>query len=121
MAKADRVRELSDETFESEVRSAATPVLVDFTATWCGPCKQLAPLIDEVAGEFDGQIVVGKLDVDENPATARRYEVRAMPTLMVFVDGEPRARHVGLLDRKRLFDFLLGALDDEADDDEDEG
>ncbi|HEU4411626.1 MAG TPA: thioredoxin [Polyangiaceae bacterium] len=114
MAKADRVRELSDETFDAEVLGAPSPVLVDFTASWCGPCKQLAPLVDEVAGEFDGQIVVGKLDVDENPATARRYEVRAMPTLMVFIDGEPRARHVGLLNRKRLLDFLLGALDDEG-------
>ncbi len=120
MAPADRVRELSDETFDTEVLSAPSPVLVDFTATWCAPCQRLAPIVQALAGEFAGQIVVGKLDVDENPTTAQRYEVRAMPTLMVFVDGEPRARHVGLVDRKGLFDFLLGALEDEEDGEEDE-
>lgn len=120
MAHADRVRELSDETFATEVLAASSPVLVDFTATWCAPCQRLAPIVDAVAGEFVGQIVVGKLDVDENPETARRYEVRAMPTLMVFIDGEPRARHVGLVDRKGLFDFLLSALDDDDESEEDE-
>ena len=116
MAGGERVRELSDETFQSVVLRAPLPVLVDFTAAWCGPCKTLAPLVDEVAGEFEAQIVVGKLDVDENPATARRYGVQAMPTLIVFIGGEPRVRHVGLVNRKGRLYLLLGALD--ADDDE---
>jgi thioredoxin 1 len=119
MAGGERVRELTDETFAGEVGRSALPVLVDFTATWCGPCQRLAPLVAEVADEFEGQIVVAKIDVDENPATAQRYGVRAMPTLLVFVDGEVRSRHVGLVNRKGLLDLLLGALDgDESDDEE---
>jgi thioredoxin 1 len=89
------VLELTDDNFEAEVLKSNIPVLVDFTATWCGPCKALAPVIEKVADEFAGKYKVVKVDIDEAQDTARKYAVRSVPTLMVFKSGEKKTQHVG--------------------------
>ena len=103
---SDKVKVFNDSNFESEVLKASVPVLVDFTATWCGPCKALAPLIDQVAGEVAGRGLVGKLDVDDSPVTAGRFGVRGVPTVMVFKNGERVGQHVGLTTKARLLELL---------------
>ena len=94
--------ELTDANFESEVLKSDVPVLVDFTATWCGPCKALAPIVDQIATELDGKVKVGKLDVDDSPLTAGKYGVRGVPTVMVFKNGQRSAQHVGLTTKQKL-------------------
>ncbi|ORB13985.1 thioredoxin [Mycobacterium noviomagense] len=87
--------EVSDATFATEVLSRKTPVLVDFWATWCGPCRMVAPVLEEIAAEKAGQLTVAKLDVDANPQTARDFQVVSIPTLILFKDGQPVKRIVG--------------------------
>ncbi len=86
---------LSDGAFDETINGSNTPVLVDFWAEWCGPCKMIAPVLEEIAKEQDGKITIGKLNVDDNPDTTRRYGVMSIPTLILFVGGEERARVVG--------------------------
>lgn len=86
---------VTDDSFSRDVLSSSTPVLVDFWATWCGPCKMIAPVLEEIAAEKAGQLRVAKLDVDANPATARDFQVVSIPTLIVFKDGAPVKRIVG--------------------------
>ena len=105
---SDKVHVFNDMNFDDEVLKADQPVLVDFTATWCGPCKALAPIVDQLAQELDGQVKVGKLDVDDSPVTAGKYGVRGVPTLMVFKNGQRAAQHVGLTTKAKLKD-LVGA------------
>ncbi|MFZ5895360.1 MAG: thioredoxin [Myxococcota bacterium] len=105
MASKD-VQVFNDLNFETEVLSSSVPVLVDFTATWCGPCKQLSPIVDQLATELAGQVKVGKLDVDESPVTAGKYGVRGVPTVMVFKNGERAAQHVGLTTKQKLIDLV---------------
>jgi thioredoxin 1 len=105
MASKD-VQVFNDLNFETEVLSSNVPVLVDFTATWCGPCKQLAPIVDQLATELAGQVKVGKLDVDDSPITAGKYGVRGVPTVMVFKNGERAAQHVGLTTKQKLIDLV---------------
>ncbi|HZF48728.1 MAG TPA: thioredoxin [Polyangiaceae bacterium] len=92
--------------FESEVLKSDVPVLVDFTATWCGPCKQLAPIVDKLADELEGKVKVGKLDIDESRAIATKYNVRSVPTVMIFQGGVKKDQHVGLTNREKLVKLL---------------
>ena len=102
----------SDTTFDQEVlKSADKPVLVDFFAEWCGPCKAMAPALDQVAAEMKGKLKVVKLDVDQNPAVTAKYGIRAMPTLMMFKGGQVAAQHVGaLVQKKKLEDWVNGSI-----------
>ncbi|MBX3126070.1 MAG: thioredoxin [Polyangiaceae bacterium] len=105
---SQNVHVFNDLNFEQEVLKSDKPVLVDFTATWCGPCKALAPIVDQLADEMSGSVKVGKLDVDESPITAGKYGVRGVPTVMVFKDGERSAQTVGLTTKAKLKE-LVGA------------
>ena len=102
--------QLSDATFEQEVLKSTTPVLVDYWAEWCGPCKMIAPLLDEIATEFAGKLVVAKLNIDNNTATPPRYGIRGIPTLMLFKNGEVAATKVGALNKSQLTAFLTQNL-----------
>jgi thioredoxin 1 len=102
---------VSDDTFDSEVLKSKEPVVVDFFAEWCGPCKAMAPALDQVAGEMKGKIKVVKLDVDANPKVTEKYRITAMPTLILFKSGEIAARHTGALVQKRkLEEWINGSI-----------
>jgi len=92
----------TDASFEQEVLKSDTPVLVDFWAEWCGPCRRLAPTVEELAGDYNGRIVVGKLNVDDNPNTAYKFDIRGIPTLLLFKDGKVVEQVVGLADKDSL-------------------
>ncbi len=100
------ITQLSDSTFDEEVGSAEVPILVDFWAEWCGPCKMVAPILEEIANENDGKIRIAKLNVDENPDVARRFEVMSIPTMIVFNDGQPAKRVVGAKGKGQLLQDL---------------
>ena len=93
---------VSDATFEEEIAAATEPVLVDFWAEWCGPCKMIAPVLEEIAEDSQGKLRVGKLNVDENLDIARRFEVMSIPTLILFQDGQPKKRMVGAKGKNAL-------------------
>jgi thioredoxin 1 len=108
---AGAAREVSDANFEKEVLQSSEPVLVDFFAEWCGPCKAMAPALEQVATELAGKIKVAKLDVDQNPDVTQKYRIQAMPTLMIFKNGEVAAQRVGaLVQKKQLTDWINGAI-----------
>jgi thioredoxin 1 len=107
MAKA---LEVTDSTFEQEVLQATQPVLVDFWAVWCGPCKAVAPIVEELAGEYEGKLKVMKLDVDDNPRTAVAYGVQSIPTLLVFKDGKPAERIIGAVPKKVIVDKIQSVI-----------
>jgi thioredoxin len=102
--------EVTDSTFEQEVLQSTQPVLVDFWAVWCGPCKTIAPIVEELAGEYEGQLKVMKLDVDDNPRTASAYGVQSIPTLLVFKDGKPAERIIGAVPKKVIADKLQSVM-----------
>jgi len=102
--------EVTDNTFEQEVLQSTQPVLVDFWAVWCGPCRAVAPIVEELAGEYEGRLKVMKLDVDDNPRTASAYGVQSIPTLLVFKDGKPAERIVGAVPKKVIADKLQSVM-----------
>ena len=106
MADNGKPIELTDDNFEDEVIGSDRPVLVDFWATWCGPCRQIAPIVEDLAEEFDGRAKVGKVDVDNNPQTAQQFGVRSIPTLLFFKDGEVADQLVGAVPKKKLTEKL---------------
>jgi thioredoxin 1 len=102
------MQQIDDTDFEREVLASTEPVLVDFGATWCGPCRALEPTIEAVANEVKGRAKVVKMDIDESPETAKRYGIRGAPTLVVFRDGKEAKRHVGVTSKERVLALVLG-------------
>ncbi len=100
------IKHISDASFEADVLQSDLPVLVDYWAEWCGPCKMIAPLLDEAASKFHGRVTIAKLNVDENPNSASKYGVRGIPTLMLFKNGQVAATKVGALSFAQLQAFL---------------
>ena len=107
---AENVLEITDDTFENTVLNSDMPIVVDFWAEWCGPCKMIAPILEELADEHADQFKVGKLDVDDNRETAMKYRVLSIPTLLVFSDGEIKQQIIGALPKGALKDKILSAL-----------
>ncbi len=107
---SDLVLHTSDAAFEADVLKSDVPVLLDFWAPWCGPCKMIAPILDDVAAEYQGKLKVVKLNIDENEQTPAQFGVRGIPTLMVFKDGQRTATKVGALAKGQLVDFLNASL-----------
>jgi len=103
---SDSVLHVTDSNFDELVLKASTPVLVDYWAEWCGPCKMIAPVLDEIAQEYTGKITVAKLNIDDNPTTPAHYGVRGIPTLMLFKDGDVEATKVGALTKSQLTQFI---------------
>ncbi|MSP28422.1 MAG: thioredoxin TrxA [Methylococcales bacterium] len=103
---SDLVLHVSDADFENVVLKAQGPILVDYWAEWCGPCKQLAPVLDALAKDYEGKLTIVKVNIDENPMTPQRYGVRGIPTLMIFKNGEVDATKVGALPKGQLAQFI---------------
>lgn len=103
---SDLILHVTDDSFEQDVLKADVPVLVDYWAEWCGPCKMIAPILDEVANEYSGKLKVSKLNIDENQATPPKYGIRGIPTLMLFNGGEVVATKVGALSKSQLTAFI---------------
>ena len=103
---SDLIKHTSDATFEADVLKSDKPVLVDYWAEWCGPCKMIAPALDQIAKEYEGRLKVAKLNIDENPVTPPKYSVRGIPTLMLFKNGALEAQKVGALSKTQLAAFI---------------
>ena len=103
---SDNISAISDDTFEQEVLKSDSPVLVDYWAEWCGPCKMMAPVLDEVADEYKSKMKFAKLNIDDNPNTPPKYGIRGIPTLMLFKDGKVEATKVGAISKSQLSAFL---------------
>ncbi|MDH3687894.1 MAG: thioredoxin TrxA [Gammaproteobacteria bacterium] len=101
---------VSDDSFEEEVLKSSQPVLIDYWAEWCGPCKMIAPVLEEIAEEYSGKLRVAKLNIDENPATPPKYGIRGIPTLMLFKNGNVEATKVGAASKSQLTAFIDGNL-----------
>lgn len=103
---SDHIQAITDDNFESEVIESSDPVIVDFWAQWCGPCKALGPILEGLAGQYVGKVKFVKLDVDSNPSTPPKFGVRGIPTLILFKDGQVKATQVGLLSKNELAQFI---------------
>lgn len=103
---SDQIVYISDDAFEEEVLKSDQPVLVDYWAEWCGPCKMIAPILEEIAGEYVGKLKIAKLNIDENPGTPPKYGIRGIPTLMIFKGGNVEATKVGALSKSQLTAFI---------------
>jgi thioredoxin len=104
------VGKVSDATFESEVLKATGPVVVDFWAEWCGPCRMIAPALEEIAGSLGEKVKIVKLNVDENPQTAAKYNIQSIPTLMIFKDGTMSSRQIGAAPKQKLEQWITSAV-----------
>ena len=107
---ADNVIEFNDQNFDSDVLESKTPVLVDFWAVWCGPCKAIAPIIEEIASDYSGKVAVGKVDVDNNNQVAMKYGIRSIPTLLLFNNGEVVDQVIGNVGKENIESMLNKAL-----------
>ena len=103
---SDKIKAVSDASFDSDVIKASQPVLVDFWAEWCGPCKALSPILDDIAIEYDGRVTIAKVNVDENMQTPPKYGIRGIPTMLLFKDGAVEATKVGALSKTELSAFI---------------
>ncbi|RDH89035.1 MAG: thiol reductase thioredoxin [endosymbiont of Seepiophila jonesi] len=103
---SEQIVHVTDDSFESDVLQADKPVLIDYWAEWCGPCKMIAPVLDDIAGEYSDRLIVAKLNVDDNPNTPPRYGIRGIPTLMLFKDGQVEATKVGAVSKSQLIAFI---------------
>jgi len=103
---SDLIKHVSDASFDQDVLKSSTPVLVDFWAEWCGPCKMIAPVLDEIAVEYEGKLKIAKVDVDANPEIAPKFGIRGIPTLIVFKGGNAEATKVGALSKTQLTEFI---------------
>jgi len=103
---SEAIKRVTDDSFEREVLASPLPVLVDYWAEWCGPCKMIAPMLDETAASYAGQVSIAKVNADENPKVLTQYHVRSLPTLMLFKEGKPVAMKVGALSRSQLTAFI---------------
>ena len=105
-AVSELIPNTSDDAFQAQVLESDVPVLIDFWADWCGPCKAIAPILEEIVGGYEGRLEIVKLNIDDNPSTPRNYGVRGIPTLMLFKDGEVEATKVGAVSKSQLTAFL---------------
>ena len=101
---------VTDDSFETDVLNSDKPVIVDFWAEWCGPCKQIAPALDDLATDLGDKVTVAKVNIDENPQTPQKYNVRGIPTLILFKDGQPASTKVGSLPKSKLYEWVEGEV-----------
>ena len=107
---SDNIIQVTDDSFDQEVLKSPTPVLVDYWAEWCGPCKMIAPILDEIAADYDGRVVIAKINVDDNPKTPMRFNVRGIPTLILFKNGQAEGQKIGAVRKADVAAFLDSKL-----------